>query len=96
MKSPGLSERPWFVYPILCDDQSLYVGVSQNVEQRFTDHLAGRGATWTARHKPAQLVHQEEYATSEEAFSREKELKTGFGRKWLKREYRAGRLRGPQ
>ncbi len=89
-------EGSWFVYVIRCEDESLYIGVSQDVEQRFTDHRMGRGAAWTARHRPAQLVNQEEHATSEEAFSREKELKTGFGRKWLKREYRAGRLTGPQ
>ena len=29
-------------------------------------------------------------------YLREKELKTGFGRKWLKREYAAGRLAARQ
>ena len=32
------------------------------------------------------------FATREEAVAREKELKTGFGRKWLKREYEKDRL----
>lgn len=38
-------------------------------------------------------IHWEVFATREEAVTREKELKTGFGRKWLKREYEKDRLK---
>jgi len=37
-------------------------------------------------------IHWEILASREEAVKREQDLKTGFGRKWLKREYEAGRL----
>ena len=39
------------------------------------------------------LVHWEEFNSEAEAINREKELKTGFGRKWLDREIKAGRTR---
>ena len=39
------------------------------------------------------LVHWEELDSEEAAVAREKELKTGYGRKWLEREIKAGRTR---
>ena len=42
---------------------------------------------------PAEPIHWETFNTREEAVKREDDLKTGFGRQWLKREYAAGRLR---
>ncbi|MFM7430131.1 MAG: HsdR family type I site-specific deoxyribonuclease, partial [Flammeovirgaceae bacterium] len=40
---------------------------------------------------PIKIVHFEIFLSREEAVAREKELKTGFGRKWIKREIEAGR-----
>ena len=39
------------------------------------------------------MVHWEEFDTRKEAAEREKWLKTGYGRKWIKREYAADRTR---
>lgn len=86
------TSNPWFVYVLLCENESFYVGATSDVRKRFTEHLSGQGARWTKFHKPVRIVHHEKFASSVEAFAREKELKTGFGRKWLKREFDAGRL----
>lgn len=83
----------WFVYALECDDGSIYVGQAQDVQERWKAHAAGRGAEWTRRHPPVKLVHWEEFDSLEAAVKREKELKTGFGRKWLKREIAARRTR---
>jgi len=48
---------------------------------------------WTKWHPLVRLVHWEKFDSLQAAVNREKELKTGFGRKWLKREYAAGRTR---
>jgi predicted GIY-YIG superfamily endonuclease len=88
------SSKPWFVYVLLCENQSFYVGATSGVRKRFADHLSGQGARWTKLNKPVRIVHHEEFPTSDEAFAREKELKTGFGRKWIKREFEADRLNG--
>jgi len=53
----------------------------------------GQGAESTAKHPPVKLVHREEFTSESAAVEREKELKTGFGRKWLDREIKAGRTR---
>jgi len=83
----------YFVYAIECDDGSHYVGQSEDLPRRWEEHLGGRAAEWTAQHKPLRVVHYEEYGTREKAVEREKWLKTGFGRTWLKREIESGRAR---
>lgn len=92
----GSISGPWYVYVILCEDDSFYIGVAKDVDRRFEEHRKGQGAIWTKRHKPMRVVHYEKFDKRKEAFDREKELKTGFGRKWLKREFKADRLTGPK
>lgn len=84
---PGPSEGKYFVYVLLCDDGSFYKGITKDLYKRFYEHFVGIGAEWTKAHPPVKVIHYEEYPTKEEARKREEELKTGFGRKWLKREY---------
>jgi len=90
---PAPRPGKWFVYALECEDDSIYVGQTENIEERWKQHASGKGAEWTKRHPPVRLVHWEEFDSLQAAVNREKELKTGFGRKWLKREYTAGRTR---
>lgn len=83
----------YFVYAILCDDNSMYIGYTQDLQKRWRAHCDGTGSDHTKKHKPIKVIHYEKYLTREEAVYREKGLKTGFGRKWLKREWKAGRTR---
>ncbi|MGH9427228.1 MAG: GIY-YIG nuclease family protein, partial [Terriglobia bacterium] len=86
---PGI----FFVYAIECEDGSHYIGQTDNLQRRWEEHSTGKGAEWTARNKPVRVAHYEEYQSRAEAVEREQWLKTGFGRKWLKREIEAGRAR---
>jgi len=83
----------FFVYAIRCDDDSIYIGHTDNLQRRWNEHCAGQGADWTKSRRPSRIVHYEEYASREEAVAREKELKTTSGRRWLKEEIAAGRAR---
>ncbi|HNS22843.1 MAG TPA: DUF1156 domain-containing protein [Sedimentisphaerales bacterium] len=83
-------QRFW-AYVIRCEDDSFYIGQTDNIVRRYDDHRSGK-AEWTAAHKPVELIHWEEFKTRDEAVAREHELKSGFGRRWLKREWSAGRL----
>lgn len=65
----------WFVYILLCEDDSLYTGVSNNVEQRFSDHKNGKGGHYTKSHKPIKLLYQENCETKSKALKREKQIK---------------------
>ncbi len=66
----------WFVYILLCSDNSLYTGTSDDVEKRFQDHLSGNGAKYTRSHKPVKIVYTESFPTRGEALSREAEIKS--------------------
>ncbi len=90
---PAPRPNLFFVYAILCDDGSIYIGQTQDLSERWNQHAAGYGAEHTKLRKPIEIIHYEEYITRELAVKREHDLKTGFGRKWLKREWKAGRTR---
>ncbi len=66
----------WVVYILECADHSLYTGVTNNLEKRFSDHQSGKGAKYTKSHKPIQIVYQEEFETHSEALKREIEIKS--------------------
>src|SRR5579875_3098630 len=83
----------FYVYAIECADGSHYIGQTQDLAQRWKEHVDGRAAEWTSRHKPVRIAHYEEFETREAAVQREKELKTGFGRKWLKEIIASGQAR---
>lgn len=80
------------IYVLKCSDGSFYIGQTDNYERRLKEHESGQGAEWTKNHLPFEPIHWEIFKTREEAVKRESDLKTGFGRKWLKREYDKSRL----
>jgi len=84
--------RRFYVYVIRCENDSFYVGQTDNIDKRWLEHKQGK-VEWTRKYKPIEIVHYEEYKNREQAVKREKELKTGFGRKWIKREFKNGKLR---
>ena len=90
---PAPRPNIYFVYAIRCDNDAIYIGQTQNLLDRWKEHCNGKGAEYTKKHQPKYILHYEEYTTREEAVRREKWLKTGFGRKWLQREIKAGRAR---
>ena len=46
----------WFVYLIECTDGSVYTGVAVDVDRRYAEHAAGKGARYTRAHPPARLL----------------------------------------
>ncbi len=90
---PAPRPDTFFVYAILCDDNSIYIGQTDNLKNRWNQHLTGVGALYFKSHKPMKIIHYEDFLNRAEAVKREQDLKTGFGRKWLKREWEAGRTR---
>ena len=49
----------WQVYIILCTDNSLYTGITNNVARRFNQHAERRGAKYFRGRQPKQLVYVE-------------------------------------
>ena len=50
----------WFVYILLCSDGSLYTGISNNPDVRFSEHKNGKGGRYTRSHKPIKLLYTEQ------------------------------------
>lgn len=46
----------WFLYVVLCNDKTLYTGISTDVNRRIIQHSAGRGAKYTASRAPVVLL----------------------------------------
>jgi restriction endonuclease S subunit/predicted GIY-YIG superfamily endonuclease len=89
---PAPQPGKYWVYVVKCNNDSNYIGFTSNLRKRWKQHLNGDGADWTKRYKPKYLMYWEEFDNQEDAVIREKQLKTGYGRKWIKREEEKGRL----
>ena len=65
-------------------DDGLYIGSTRNLNDRYyKQHLKGRVQSTKSR-RPLELLYFEEFDSYSEAYKREKYLKTGAGRDWLK------------
>jgi len=49
----------WFVYIIHCTDDSLYTGITTDVNRRYKQHSLKKGAKYFFGRKPKELVYQE-------------------------------------
>jgi len=67
-------------------DNRLYVGLSSDTAKRLKSHNAGRTKS-TKGYRPWEMVHVEEYPERATAREREKYLKSGYGKQWLKSKY---------
>ena len=65
----------WSVYIILCTDNTLYTGITNDVPRRFDQHAAGRGAKYFRGRQPKQLVYIEPGHNRSSATKREIDLK---------------------
>ncbi len=66
----------WFVYVLRCADDSLYTGVTTDVERRVREHnTLVKGAKYTRVRRPVQLVYAESCIGRSEAQKREAAIK---------------------
>ena len=71
---------PW-VYILRCADQSLYVGLTTDLERRLQEHRRGEGGGYTLQRRPVELVHSEKYEKAGAARARERQLKRWSAKK---------------
>ncbi|MEC7865741.1 MAG: GIY-YIG nuclease family protein [Pseudomonadota bacterium] len=65
----------WFVYILRCRDNTLYTGITNNVEKRLLAHQEGRGAKYTKGRGPFKIVYKKKFKTRSEATIKELEIK---------------------
>jgi len=62
----------YFVYMVRCADDTLYTGITTDLERRVAEHNGSvKGAKYTRARRPVILVYNEEYKTRSEASKRE-------------------------
>lgn len=73
MKIP--EENGYYVYLILCENNSLYCGWTTNLIKRFQVHKSGKGAKYTRAHKPIEIYYYESFNNEKDARKREVQIK---------------------
>ena len=83
-RAQGGRELMFTVYAIKSSDRNyIYVGMTSDLEARLNRHNEGYERT-TRAYRPFVLIHKEVFATRAEAREREKALKSGAGKEFLK------------
>lgn len=65
----------FYVYILQCSDHSYYVGHTDNLEKRISEHMQGTYPGYVASRLPAHLVFQETFTSRDEALAAERQIK---------------------
>ena len=64
----------YFIYILFCDQKTLYVGITKNIEKRLEEHK-NKKSFFTKKFSDITLVYKEEYLNKISAEKREKQIK---------------------
>ena len=67
--------KNWVVYLVRCADQSMYCGITNNLEKRLESHNLGKGAKYTRYRIPVELLGTSSEMTKSEALKLELRIK---------------------
>ena len=65
----------FYVYILKCNDDSYYVGHTDNIEKRISDHSVNQYDCYTSKRLPIEAVFVQSFATRDEAFNAERQIK---------------------
>ncbi len=65
----------WFVYLICCSDNTLYCGITNDIDKRINKHNSGKGAKYTSGRLPVNLLYIEMVNDKSTALKRECAIK---------------------
>jgi putative endonuclease len=66
----------WLCYILCCVDDTLYTGITNDLNKRLTAHNAGTAAKYTRSRGPVELVFVESCTNKSAALKREMEIKS--------------------
>ena len=61
----------WLVYMLECSDNSIYTGITNNLENRLKKHQSGDGAKYLRGRLPIKIIYKELFINRSEATKRE-------------------------
>jgi len=65
----------FYLYILKCNDSSYYIGHTDDLSQRVTEHQLGGFCEYTKWRRPVNVVYSECFATRNEAFHAERKIK---------------------
>lgn len=65
----------WYVYLLRCSDDTIYTGITNDLERRIKQHNEGKGAKYTRGRGPVALIKFFECSTKSEALKLEWKIK---------------------
>ena len=65
----------WFVYMLRCKDNSIYTGITNNLDNRIEAHMSGNGSKYLRGRLPVELIYKEDFSNRRSASKREIEIK---------------------
>ena len=71
----GRGVMDWVCYILRCADDTLYCGITNDLDKRLSAHNAGTAAKYTRARGPVQLVFVESWADRSAASKREMAIK---------------------
>ncbi len=74
----------FYVYILKCNDDSFYVGHTDNIEKRISEHKLGKYAGYTSTRLPIKVLFVQTMATRAEAIFAEFQIK-----KWSRKKKEA-------
>ncbi len=81
----GSGVKMFFVYAIESLNRNyIYVGITNDLQRRVSEHNDGYNKT-TRPYAPFKLIYYEEFVTRSDARNREKYLKSGIGKEFLRK-----------
>ena len=79
----------YYVYLLISEkDGNFYTGSTNDLKRRFEEHNSGR-VNSTENRRPLKLIYYEACLNKTDARNREKYLKSGMGKKYLKNRLRS-------
>jgi len=71
-----MKEKEWHLYIVRCSDNSLYTGITTDLERRVLEHnTSNKGSKYTKTRRPVELVYNETYQDRSTSSKRESEIK---------------------
>ena len=67
--------KNFFVYILKCSDGSYYVGHTDNIEHRISEHQLGRSSGYTSKRLPVYVAYVATFSSRIEALSAERQIK---------------------
>jgi len=82
-----VSDKPNFHYVYILKSRKTgdwYTGCTSDLRKRFKQHNTGEFDSWTRGRAPFELIYYEAYRHQKDAYAREKQLKSGPGKRYMR------------